>query len=80
MPIYEFRCKECGRMSEFRVSGYSASQALVCSSCGSQDLERLISAPSLLRVEAKAPGTTCCGREERCESPPCFTGEGCQRY
>ena len=80
MPVYEFRCKECGGMSEFRVSSYSASQELVCSRCGSHDLERLISAPSLLRVGANAPGTTCCGREERCESPPCSTGEGCRRH
>ena len=40
MPIYEFRCRECGGMSEFRVSSYSASQALVCSSCGSRNLEQ----------------------------------------
>jgi putative FmdB family regulatory protein len=79
MPIYEFRCKECGGMSEFRVSSYSASQTPVCSSCGSHDMERLISAPNLLRVEAKSPGTTCCGREERCEAPPCSTDEGCRR-
>ena len=80
MPVYEFRRRECGGTSEFRVSSYSASQSLVCSICGSHDLERLISAPSLLRVGANAPGTTCCGREERCESPPCSTGEGCRRH
>ena len=79
MPIYEFRCKECGEMSEFRVSSYSASQTPACSNCGSPDMERLISAPTLLRVEANSSGTTCCGREERCEVPPCSTNEGCRR-
>ena len=80
MPVYEFKCKECGETSEFRVSGYSDDQTLACSSCGSHELERLISAPSLVRSGVRAAGTTCCGREERCDSPPCSTGEGCRRF
>jgi hypothetical protein len=24
-------------------------------------------------------GKTCCGRDERCESPPCGTERGCMR-
>ena len=80
MPIYDFRCQECGKVSEFLLSSSSDSRTLDCPGCGSQHLERLISAPSLLRDEANAPGTTCCGRTERCETPPCSTGEGCHRH
>jgi putative FmdB family regulatory protein len=80
MPIYDFRCQECGKVSEFLLSSSSDSRTLDCPGCGSQHLERLISAPSLLRDKANSPGTTCCGRTERCEMPPCSSGEGCHRY
>ncbi len=80
MPIYDFRCQECGEVSEFLVPSYSANSTLACSSCGSHNLARLISAPSLLKGRANTPGTTCCGREERCDTPPCSTEEGCRRH
>lgn len=79
MPIYEFKCLECGEVSEFLVPSLSAVSNLACSTCGSHNLEKLISVPSLIKNNATVPGTTCCGREERCESPPCSTGERCQR-
>lgn len=79
MPIYDFRCQECEKVSEFLLSKFSDSRALACDGCGSQNLERLITAPRLLKDRANAPGTTCCGRTERCETPPCSTGEQCRR-
>jgi len=80
MPVYDFRCTECGEVSEFRVPTYSASATVACSNCGSPDMERLISAPGFLKATSDSPGTTCCGREERCESSPCSMGEGCRRH
>ena len=79
MPIYEYKCHVCGKVSEFLISGSNDNSTLACPSCGSQNLERLISAPALVR-NAKNSGTTCCGREERCEKPPCSTGERCRRH
>ena len=80
MPIYQYRCHECGEVSEFLLYSFSEGMDLVCSACGSHNLERLISAPSLLKSSNTTPGATCCGREERCESPPCSTGEWCGRH
>ena len=80
MPIYDFRCQECGEVSEFLVYSTRSDRKLACSGCGSQNLERLISAPTLLRDRFTVPGTTCCGREERCDTPPCSTGERCKRH
>jgi putative FmdB family regulatory protein len=77
MPIYDFRCQECGKVSEFLLPSSSDSRALDCPICGSRHLERLISAPSLLRHAVNVSSTTCCGRTERCEIPPCSTGERC---
>ena len=79
MPIYDFKCHACGKVSEFLLATSTINKALTCPDCGSQNLEKLISAPSLLKDRANAPGTTCCGREERCETPPCSTGEWCHR-
>jgi len=38
MPIYEFRCRRCGRQFETLVRGAAAE---VCEQCTSTDLERL---------------------------------------
>jgi putative FmdB family regulatory protein len=79
MPIYDFKCQECGNVSEFLLSSPPDNKKLACQSCGSQNLERLISAPTLLRNVTNS-GTTCCGRTERCETPPCSTGGQCRRH
>ncbi|MBI2908865.1 MAG: zinc ribbon domain-containing protein [Chloroflexi bacterium] len=42
MPVYEFRCDACSKKLSFLVRG--GGPALVCPSCGSQDMRRLISA------------------------------------
>jgi putative FmdB family regulatory protein len=80
MPVYDFKCQKCGKVSEFLLSNSLDSRTLDCPDCGSQQLERLISAPRLLRDKINAPGTTCCGRTERCETPPCSTDKGCHRH
>jgi putative FmdB family regulatory protein len=41
MPIYEYRCKECGRRFEELVM--KSSQKIPCPDCGSEDVEREIS-------------------------------------
>ena len=46
MPLYEYRCEECGRLSEFfvRKAGESPDRSvLVCEYCGSSRLERALS-------------------------------------
>lgn len=78
MPIYDFRCKECGKVSEIFLRDFH-SGAIRCPGCGSEHLEKLFSVPYVVRGEASAPGTTCCGRTERCEAPPCSTDDVCRR-
>ncbi|WP_073038750.1 FmdB family zinc ribbon protein [Desulfacinum infernum] len=65
MPIYEYVCGRCGRVSEHLVFG--GSEPTVCTHCGSGALHRLLSAPSPAsgsrpahRV-ASAGDTGCCG-------------------
>ena len=80
MPIYEYRCNECGRVSEILVGLHSEGKALACQHCGSSDLEKILSVSSFTFTDSsRAPGKTCCGRDERCDSPPCSTGGVCGR-
>ena len=78
MPVYDFKCCDCGKVSEILLRSES-SKAVSCPDCGSHDLERLMSAPFTMKKGTSDPGATCCGRTERCESPPCSADDGCCR-
>ena len=78
MPIYEYRCTTCGERAEVLVRSQMA--APTCPKCGSPLTDRLFSAPHVLGSESRRPaGHTCCGRGERCDTPPCSGGGGCRR-
>ncbi len=79
MPIYEYRCNNCGSVSEFLVGVGSRDQTLSCKQCGSSHLEKILSISHSLKSDKRVPGHTCCGREERCTTPPCSTGGSCRR-
>jgi putative FmdB family regulatory protein len=79
MPIYEYRCRYCGRTSEVLVQGFFSPQAPDCPECG-KAMERRLSSPALITEKVHNSGKTCCGREERCEKPPCSGGNSCQRH
>ena len=49
MPIYEYRCEDCGRRSSFLV--LKGDFRPVCKSCGGGNLTRLISRVTFLRSE-----------------------------
>ncbi len=80
MPIYQYQCQECGELSEFLMPAVANSRAVYCASCGSSNLEKKITAPGMVKAHNNASGTTCCGREEPCETSPCSTGEQCWRH
>ena len=78
MPIYDYRCQECGKVSELLVRSLDDS-SITCPECGSTNLTRLVAASAMVVMGPGAQGTTCCGRAERCEAPPCSTGDVCRR-
>lgn len=64
MPLYDFLCLDCGKMSEALLT--SALDTPECGVCGSKNLKRMLSAPSSLsgagRQGLPGPGdTACCG-------------------
>jgi len=77
MPIYEYKCLDCGNLNEFLFL-FNKEEKLVCRYCGSERLERVPSSYSLLKVNTRK-GRTCCGREGRCSSPPCAEDGVCKR-
>jgi putative FmdB family regulatory protein len=77
MPIYDYSCRECGEVSEVLVRALEGNAR--CPHCGSENIEKLVSASFSIKMSTAEPGATCCGREERCEKPPCSTGDTCGR-
>ncbi|MGC8787251.1 MAG: FmdB family zinc ribbon protein [Anaerolineae bacterium] len=78
MPIYEFRCRSCD--TRFEVWLRSSQETVACPNCGATLLEKQVSAPALVNAgKVREAGHTCCGREERCEQPPCSDGGNCRR-
>jgi len=78
MPIYEFVCRNC--RSRFETLVGSGSDQVVCPECGTTLLDKQISVPSpVARFERPRGGHTCCGRDERCERPPCEANGSCRR-
>ena len=78
MPIYDYRCRQCGQVCEVFLRSLDAKPAK-CPNCGSEGLERLVSAFSVLGG-GLGEGSTCCGRDSPCESPPCSTDDICRRW
>jgi putative FmdB family regulatory protein len=78
VPIYEYLCKDCGEQLEILVRS-GANTSPTCPSCGSTMLERLLSVAYVMTSESRPAGRTCCGQEERCETPPCSGDRTCWR-
>jgi putative FmdB family regulatory protein len=77
MPIYDYRCRQCGQVCEVFLRSQDE-RPVKCPSCGSERLERQVSTFSVLG-SGSSEGTTCCGRDTRCESPPCSADDVCWR-
>jgi putative FmdB family regulatory protein len=44
MPIYTYKCKDCGEEFDLLVGVTSDSEKLICKECGSENLKRIYSA------------------------------------
>ncbi len=49
MPIYEYRCNQCGQRQSRLVYSWTPADALACGSCAGADLTRLVSGFSFHR-------------------------------
>jgi putative FmdB family regulatory protein len=84
MPTYEYECEECGARFD-RHQTFSGEPLTECPQCRGK-IRRIISGGAGFVLKgsghdgADYPGSkcsleytgkTCCGRQERCEKPPC---------
>ncbi|MBM4349362.1 MAG: zinc ribbon domain-containing protein [Deltaproteobacteria bacterium] len=51
MPIYEYRCEECGKISEFLVIRTDEASAPQCKRCKSKKMTRVLSRVRVVRSE-----------------------------
>ena len=54
MPIYEYRCHECDKVSTQFLRTVSGTKLSYCSHCGSSNLARLISTVAVIRPFGEA--------------------------
>jgi putative FmdB family regulatory protein len=80
MPIYEYQCQECGAISEKLLVGGEGAADIYCSNCSSRKMSRILSVASFsTKKVTSSAGHTCCGQDERCDTPPCSSGGSCRR-
>lgn len=83
MPTYEYECSACGHCFE-QSQNMSDKPLRRCPRCNGS-LQRLISGGAAILTGTRAQrspkgcsfqekGTTCCGRDHRCETPRCGGG------
>ena len=60
MPIYEYRCLECGEKFEKLVRLSTPTSEIECPNCGEQKVEKLISAFCTRMSSAMAASTSAC--------------------
>lgn len=81
MPLFDYLCLDCGKLSEILITG--SGDPLQCQGCGSSNLKKLLSAHSSLSGASKStlPGagdTSCCGTtpvEAGCAGPGSCCGK-----
>jgi putative FmdB family regulatory protein len=73
MPIYEFRCAQCGNIQEILVSSSSAEIEMKCNECQGEVLERVLSrvsysmgSPSGEQSASPCATTKSCGPGNTC--------------
>jgi len=83
MPTYEYQCLACGKRFE-KFQRMSDNPVRKCPECGGI-VKRLFSAGTGFIIKGRSDftnrssGKTCCGRTERCETPPCSDDRNCTR-
>ena len=88
MPTYEYECQKCGYKFE-KFQNMSEKPIKKCPKCNGR-VERLIGKGAGIIFKGSgfyatdyrkdtSSGRTCCGRTERCETPPCSDNGVCKR-
>lgn len=66
MPIFEYKCKECGLEFELLVSGHD--KYISCSKCGSDNLSKMFSLFGMSGVEKQTSSGCSSCKSSSCKS------------
>jgi len=58
MPLYEFKCRTCGHTFEDLIRNAADEAAASCPTCGTKEVQRLLSTTALGFVSASGGGAT----------------------
>ncbi len=71
MPIYEYKCNQCGEESEILHKSMNI-EKVECPQCQSEEMERLISVPGAVMTKSSAPGPMpSCPNAQKCGNNTC---------
>ena len=79
MPIYEYRCNNCGELQEVLHKSRKNIESIKCSNCGDEDVTRLFSTVNVSVGRMESNELLCCGREEKCSAPRCAVRDICRQ-
>lgn len=69
VPIYEYRCKDCGSVTEILEGVGGTSKRPRCGSCGSTDVAKMFSSFAPVIAGGGAGERSCCGLTNPCDNP-----------
>jgi putative FmdB family regulatory protein len=76
MPIYEYECNECKKITELLIGVSQSKVQIQCAHCGSEKLKKKISS-GFVSTGSK-PKQDFCPQKSCCQSSPsCMFGNGC---
>jgi putative FmdB family regulatory protein len=75
MPMFEYKCRDCGIVSEFLVGVTSTEPEIVCADCGGADMTKMISTISINVKHDRFPIAGQCACEANGQAGGC--GDGC---
>ncbi len=74
MPIYEFKCMDCDKFMELLVMNKQDEVEMVCSHCGSGNLERILSTTNhAIPGGGSSSGSGATSQTRTCSSGSCTT-------
>ena len=77
MPIYEFKCADCGAKKEILFRSTDEKVDMICDKCGSENLQRTLSSSNF--CVSGGSGSSAGGSQAACKSHNC-SGGSCTTY
>ncbi|MBT4512053.1 MAG: zinc ribbon domain-containing protein [Chloroflexi bacterium] len=78
MPIYDYKCENCGNVTEFLLNSHNSSPDN-CPDCGGINLERMLSASYMIKMGTPSSCGTCCEPSNSCNEAGCPAGGPCSQ-